>query len=83
MKEQPETETPSGRSPAASGSALRCPSCCATNVGTEVEDSVTGFLMHCKECEWTWCPDASEEAKVMADVLYVRAPNGKGQGRRT
>ena len=63
-------------------SALRCPSCCSTDVESEAEDSVTGFVMHCKECDWTWCPDAGEEAKIMADVLYgwAMSPNAPGEG---
>lgn len=69
--------------PAPSGSAFRCPSCCSTNVGTEAEDSVTGYVMHCKECDWTWCPAAAEEAKVMADVLYGWAMPNAQRGSHT
>ena len=29
-----------------------------------------GFIVRCNDCGWTWCPNAMEEAKIMADVLY-------------
>jgi len=63
--EEPQQPAPL---PAAPGAA--CPSCCSRNTEPERDDSVAGFVTHCKDCDWTWCADAAGEAKIMADVLY-------------
>jgi ribosomal protein L37AE/L43A len=54
--------------------ALRCPSCCST----KTERSETGRVMFCRDCDWTWCPDAAEEARAIANALYGWAMNQKG-----